>query len=201
MRPLKLGITGGIGSGKSVVCRIFKEIGIPVYDADQEAKILLKSDPEIVSAVKQLIGKEAYDPSGSPNRAFISSVVFSSPEKLEALNNIIHPAVRKNFLEWVDANAEKKIVVKEAAIMFESGAWKDMDFIAVVVAPEACRIARVLKRDSKNEKQIKAIIDQQLPEAELIKRADFVVVNNDHQLVMPQILSLIEELENRISAK
>lgn len=194
MNKLLVGITGGIGSGKSTVARIVKTLGYPVYDADDEAGRILGNDEQVIMAVKNLLGQNAFLPNGSPDRAFISSVVFNSPEKLRELNAIIHPAVRTHFQNWV-MNNQAVLLFKEAAIMFESGSYKEMDQIIAVTAPERIRIDRVMARDKKSEQQVLQIINRQLPQSELIERSHFVIVNDDKHMVIPQVLTVIEKLK------
>jgi dephospho-CoA kinase len=199
MKPVKIGITGGIGAGKSIVCKILEIIGIPVYQADKESKKLLETDPEVVERVKALLGNEAYSSGDKANRSYISSVVFNHPEKLKKLNDILHPAVSKHFLEWVSIQTNKPVLAKEAAIMFESGSDKEMDLIIVVTAPEALRIQRVKQRDGKSEEEIRKIMKEQLPEEEVIKKSNFVIVNDDHRLLVPQVIALIERISGNAS--
>lgn len=196
MNKLLIGITGGIGSGKSVIARIIKTLGFPVYDADDEAGRILETDPQVIGAVKDLIGANSFLPNGMPNRPFIASVVFNAPEKLQALNAIIHPAVHSHFHNWVKENDQSTLLFKEAAIMFESGSYKDMNYIIAVTAPKNIRITRVMIRDQKSETQVQQIINKQLAETELVKRSDFVIVNDEKQLVIPQVLSVIEKLNS-----
>src|SRR6187549_2806937 len=129
MKPVQIGITGGIGSGKTLVCEVMEAIGIPVYYADSEAKGLLESNHTVVEGVSRIIGHEAYDSNGKANRSFISSVVFADQNKLNDLNALIHPMVQKHYRDWVVSQTGKTLVGKEAAIMFESGADRDMDYI------------------------------------------------------------------------
>jgi len=194
MRAIRIGITGGIGAGKSVVAKILQTIGYPVYNADTEAKNLLATDPVVIAAVKHLFGEKAYLPDGLPDRNFISQIVFNNPEMLSKLNAIIHPAVREHFLRWAELHNNDKIIFKEAAIMFESGSDKDLDKVIVVTAPAALRIERVQKRDGKSVTAIKQIISRQMPEEELIKKSDFVMVNDETRLLVPQVLEVLNKL-------
>jgi len=199
MKPLQLGVTGGIGSGKSVVCRIFEELGIPVYNADIEAKRLLEADMQVREKVILLLGKKAYSLEGTANRSYIASLVFADDSKLEELNNIIHPAVQNDYLEWVSKHVVHPIVIKEAAIMFESGSYKGMDYIVAVIAPEEMRIKRVMNRDGKTKEQVRNIMAKQLPETELIKRSKSIIINNDKIPVLRQVLELLQHLkQNKI---
>ena len=162
---LQIGITGGIGSGKSLICKIFARLSVPIYDADTRAKWLTNNDPEIKEAVINEFGNESFNESGL-NREFISGIVFKNKERLEVLNAIIHPAVGRDYSNWV-AQQTSDYVIKEAALMFESGSYKALDKIITVSAPENIRLQRVLKRDSfRSADQVKSIIDKQLSEKE-----------------------------------
>lgn len=178
---IRAGITGGIGTGKTTVCRIFHEMyGIPVYYADEWARRLVTEDEELAGEVRMLLGEQAYLPDGSYNRPYVASVVFENPEKLAALNALVHPAVEKHSLQWhrEQITAGAPYTLKEAALLVESGAWKHLDFLIVVTAPEALRIERVMRRDKISEEQVRARMKHQLPESEKTDKAQ-AVVNND----------------------
>lgn len=194
MKPLQLGVTGGIGSGKSVVCRIFEILGIPVYNADLEAKRLLETDTKVREEVTFLLGKKAYTKEGRVDRTFISGVVFADDLKLKALNNIVHPAVQLDYLNWFSIHYDSPFVVKESAIMFESGSSRGMDYIVAVIAPENVRIKRVMDRDGKTEEQVRRIMEKQLPQLEIINKSNSFIMNNDKILVLPQVLELYDRL-------
>ncbi len=194
-KQLKIGITGGIGSGKTVVTKIFSLLGIPVYNADDRAKILQTEDASLKKSIINLIGQSAYTINGDLNRAFIADVVFNDRSKLEALNQLVHPAVGNDYEVWLTKNNDAPYTLKEAALLYEAGSFKALDTIIVVSAPEALRIDRVLQRDQQRTiEQVKAIIAKQLPEAEKVARADFVITNDEKQLVIPQVLAIHEEL-------
>ncbi len=199
MKPFLVGVTGGIGSGKSVVCRILELMGVPVYNADNASKILLEEDPAVVKAVKHLIGLESYDEHGKPNRSRIAEVVFNDPERLKELNAILHPAVREDFRNWVGSHQEFPILIKDAAILFESGSNKELDFIVTISAPETLRVNRVMKRDAKTAESIYRIIKEQLPQDSLIEKSNFVLYNDEQSLVIPQILELLDVLKKLTS--
>jgi dephospho-CoA kinase len=188
---LKVGITGGIGSGKSTVARIFSHLGIPVYDSDQRAKDIVSSDPQLIAQIKELMGEEAYLPDGSYHRKYISEQVFKNPEKLKSLNLLIHPAVRKDFEAWVKLQSGAPYVLKEAAIMNRDSG---LDAIIVVHTPVEERIARVIKRDGRTEDQVKNIIENQKTEEEFISVADYVVNNGKSHSILHQVL----EIDNRL---
>ena len=190
-KPLQIGITGGIGSGKSVACKIFNILGAPVYDADTRAKWVVNNDQSIKNEVKKVFGDNSFLENGELNRSYISSIVFDDQEKLTILNNIIHPRVALDYQNWVQNHSDYKYTVKEAALLFESGSSKQLDKIIVVTAPESIRISRVLSRDKgRTKKEIQKIIHSQLPEVKKIDKADYVVYNDESKLLITQILEL-----------
>jgi len=195
MKPLQIGITGGIGSGKSIVCQALKVLGIPVYNADEASKMLLETNPDVIHSVTELLGNDAYHPDGKANRGYIAGIIFSNPDKLQGLNSILHPAVQRDYRNWVMTKTSSTIVVKEAAIMFESGSHKDMDTVIVITAPDELRISRVMKRDGKSREDVQKIMTQQLSQDEVVKRSDFVIVNDNEHLVIPQILKIIGDIK------
>ncbi|MFN3839551.1 MAG: dephospho-CoA kinase [Cyclobacteriaceae bacterium] len=191
--PLQIGITGGIGSGKSLICRIFQILGIPVYDADSRAKSVMTSDGILIAAIKKEFGSLAYHSDGSLNNTYLASMVFDNPEKLQVLNGLVHPAVRADYKKWVNYHETSRYVIKEAALLFEAGSYAELDKVVLVYAPEALRMKRVLNRDaSRNRQQIQSIMARQLSDEEKRNRADFVIVNDETQLVIPQVLRLHE---------
>ena len=192
---LQIGITGGIGSGKSTVCRIFATLGIPIYDADSRAKYLMSNSQEIKNKVKKYFGKNAYFENGGLNRAFLAQEIFSDKQKAKLLEQIIHPEVAKDHQLWVEENSSKSpYLLKEAALMFETGGNKFLDKIILVSADEALRIERVLERDpQRSEEQIKSIIKKQMPESEKQKRADYIIDNNGSQELIKQVIELHEK--------
>ena len=192
-KPLRIGITGGIGSGKSLICKIFTALQVPVYDADSMARKLMTSDFVLVNQIKKEFGESSYQPTGSLNREYLSKEVFNDPIKLEKLNQLVHPHVGIDSENWIERNKSYPYVVKEAALLFESGANNLLDKIIVVTAPERLRIQRVLKRDkSRREEDVVKIIHNQMDEEEKIKRADFIIRNDETVLVVPQVLKLHE---------
>lgn len=191
---LKVGITGGIGSGKTTVCRIFSTLGIPVYYADERAKLLMTSDADVVTAVKRLFGEEAYDENGQLNRKLISDKVFNNNNLLQQLNGIVHPAVFQDTQKWFQKFQDKPYTLYEAAIMFESGSYKFMDKVITVFAPLEDRIERTLNRDKISRKEVLERINKQLPEEEKIKQADFVIYNDHSQPLIDQVLTIHHHL-------
>ena len=194
--PLQIGVTGGIGSGKSLVCEIFRLFGIPVYDADSHAKALMTTDGILVSQIKKEFGDLAYHDDGSLNRAYLSEHVFLREEELEKLNSLVHPRVAADYADWVARHTHEPYILKEAALLFESGSYRLLDKILVISAPETIRLKRVMQRDShRTVEQFKGIVEKQMPEAEKLKRADYIIINDDVTLVIPQVLKLHDEFK------
>lgn len=194
---LKIGITGGIGSGKTTICRLFETLGIPIYYTDDAAKWILQHNPDVRQQVSTLFGNIAYLPDGTLNRHAISAIAFTEPEKLKLLEQIVHPAVWQHSEQWITQQANHiPYILKESALLFETGAYKQLDKIITVVAPIDLRIARVIQRDHSDEKTIRARIAQQMPDEDKIKQSDFVIQNNGQQLLIPQILTIHQQLIN-----
>ena len=192
-KPLRIGITGGIGSGKSLICKIFMSLKVPVYDADSMARNLMTSDFVLIDQIKREFGESSYQPDGSLNREYLSKKVFNDPNELEKLNQLVHPRVGIDSENWIERNKAYPYIVKEAALLFESGTNKLLDKIIVVTAPESLRVQRVLSRDkSRREEDVLKIIRNQMDEEEKIKRADFIIRNDESELVVPQVLKLHE---------
>lgn len=194
-RPLLIGITGGIGSGKSTVCRIFQILGIPIYSADDRAKWLMANDPELKAGISNAFGTESYLEDGRVNRAFLAEKVFSDPEKIKQINALVHPAVGKDFQTWAE-NQNTSYILKEAALLFETDSYRALDKTINVSSPLKIRVARILMRDPhRSEAQINHIIDQQMPDDEKNEKADFVIKNTDNKLLIPQVLDIHHKLQ------
>ena len=190
-KPLQIGITGGIGTGKSLICKIFARLGVPVYDADSHAKALMTTDGILVSQIKKEFGDLSYYPDGTLNRTYLGDHVFRNQEKLEKLNSLVHPRVGIDYARWVEMQVHARYVLKEAALLFESGSYRSLDKIIVVSAPEDLRRQRVLQRDPhRTVDQFKAIVEKQMPEDEKLEQADYIIVNDETVLVIPQVLKL-----------
>ncbi|WP_276498290.1 dephospho-CoA kinase [Pontibacter litorisediminis] len=188
---LKIGITGGIGVGKSIVSRLFAVLGVPVYDADTRAKWVMHHDKALRQELLEAFGPATFTEAGELNRAYLAGMVFNNPERLARLNSLVHPHVGNDFAAWAATHADKPYVLKEAALMFESESWRQMDEIIVVASPLELRIERLLKRDThRTEADIKAIIARQLSEEEKMRRAQHIIYNDDKQLIIPQVLAL-----------
>ncbi len=193
-KRLQIGITGGIGSGKSLVSKIFRQLGVPVYDADHHAKALMTTDGILISQIKKEFGDLSYHPDGRLNREWLAAKVFPNEQELEKLNRLVHPRVAVDYERWVGEQTEAPYVLKEAALLYETGSYRSLDKIIVVSAPEALRQERVLKRDPhRTAGQFREIVGKQLPEAEKVSRADYVIVNDGATPVIPQVLKLHEE--------
>ena len=173
-KPIQIGITGGIGSGKSLVCRIFHVLGVPVYDADSQAKKLMTTDGILIDEIKKEFGSLSYDEGGTLNRALISKAVFNEPEKLTKLNSLVHPRVAEDYNRWISEQSGANYCLKEAALMFESESHRLLDKIIVVTAPDEQRIKRVMQRDPQRSRaDVENIIKNQMAQEEKNKRADF----------------------------
>lgn len=187
-----VGLTGGIGSGKTTVAGFFKELGIPVYIADEAGKRLMLSSEKIKSAIIEIFGEKAY-PTDSPDRKYIASLVFESPEKLESLNRIIHPQVTADFKSWLkDQNVA--YVIYEAAILFETGGYKKCDYNILVTTPREERIKRLLKRDNSHVQEIEARMANQWSDEKKKKLSDFVIENTELALTRSKVAELHEIL-------
>ncbi|MFD2932892.1 dephospho-CoA kinase [Spirosoma flavum] len=191
--PLQIGVTGGIGSGKSVVCEVFRALGIPVYQADERAKWLTEHDPILKADIRRVLGPNAYDLLGHYNRAWVASQVFADPVLLQQLNSVIHPRVNSDTTAWVNQYADRPYVVKEAALMRAAGDDNSLDKVIVVHAPVTLRIERIRKRDPhRSEAEILNIIERQLSDDERLQIADYVIENDESRLVLPQVIRLHE---------
>lgn len=185
---IKVGLTGGIGSGKSVVAKVFETLGIPVYYADDAAKKLMNTNEGLKKEIIKNFGEDSYT-NGELNRKYIASIVFNDKEKLDLLNSLTHPATIRDAEEWITRQSSLYII-KEAALLFESGANKNLDFVIGVDAPLPLRINRVINRDGITEEEIMKRIARQMNETEKLKLCDFIVTNNEKDLVIPQIIEL-----------
>ncbi|GAB4497814.1 MAG: dephospho-CoA kinase [Saprospiraceae bacterium] len=193
---LRVGITGGIGSGKTTVCQIFESLGIPVYYADDWAKWLISNDEALKKGIVEIFGNKAYTEAGAYNRPFVAKIVFENKAKLAALNALVHPAVERHSRDWHDKQAAIGVpyTLKEAALMIESGSHQFLDFLIVVTAPEDLRVQRVMQRDGVSAEQVRARMANQMPETEKVKLADFVVVNDGERMLIPQVWQIHHQI-------
>jgi dephospho-CoA kinase len=193
---LKVGLTGGIGSGKTLICKVLEKLGVAVYYADAEARRLMNKDPGLVSRISQLFGNEAYH-GGSLNRTFLADKVFKDKEALTRLNELVHPAVREDFSKWALEQSHVHYVVKEAAILFESGSDRDMDLTVGVFAEEEVRLRRVMERDGSAREEVLDRMNMQMKEEEMVKKVDYLIRNDGKEMLLPQIISMHKEILKR----
>ena len=187
---IKVGITGGMGSGKSTVAKVFEVLGIPVYYADDAAKRLMNEDAKLKGTLQEMFGPETYL-EGKLNRPYLSSKVFNNPEQLALLNSVVHPATIKDAEQWMLLQ-NTPYAIKEAALIFESGSQDQLDYVIGVSAPEPLRILRVMKRDNISRDAIKARMENQLDESIKMRLCDYVIINDEQELVIPQVMKLHE---------
>ena len=185
---LQIGLTGGIASGKSIVAEIFKSLGIPVYNSDQQARWLMQNSPELKQQLINALGN-IYLEDGSLNKPLLRRFVFADPGKRQIINDIVHPAVNDNFIQWA-SKQESKYVVKESALLFESGNYKTLDFNILVFCPIPLRIKRLIKRDKISQQAALQKIKAQMDEREKMSLADFVIINDKFTPILPQVLNL-----------
>jgi dephospho-CoA kinase len=189
---LKIGLTGNIGSGKTTVAQVFELLGIPVFYADDEAKKVMVTDRLLIEGIKQAFGAQAYFDDGSLNRKYISGIVFNNKAELEKLNALVHPAVFRAFETFDQRHKDAPYVIREAAILFESGSYKMCDRAIMITAPLETRIARVMERDGISSAEVENREARQLSQNEKLKLANDVIINDGKQLVIPQVLALHE---------
>jgi dephospho-CoA kinase len=190
--PFRLGVTGGIGSGKTSVCRVFSILGIPVFSADTAARDIMESDDKIRGGINAIAGRDLYQ-GGSLDRKELARLIFSNDSLLEKVNALVHPEVFLHFNDWCSRH-ESPYVIMEAAIMFESGAWKLVDRIATVAAPAEERITRVMKRNKLSREQVLEIMNNQAGDEERIRRSDYVIQNGENDMIIPAVLKIHEEI-------
>ncbi|HMR19706.1 MAG TPA: dephospho-CoA kinase [Sphingobacterium sp.] len=192
---IKVGITGGIGTGKSFVSKVFKTLGVPFYDADLEAKQIMVKDEHVRGALIAAFGPETYLPDGALNRQYLSGQVFNDTKKLALLNSIVHPAVIQAGIDWSNRQTAP-YSLKEAALLYESGSYKNLDYTILVTAPEELRIQRVMQRDGISRDAVLQRMHKQMPEDEKLQYADFIVHNDGVLPLLPQILAIHHTLLN-----
>ncbi|MFP5079613.1 dephospho-CoA kinase [Pedobacter sp. JCM 36344] len=191
---LKIGITGGIGSGKTTVCKIFETLGIPVFYADTVAKSIMVIDPLLVAGVKKAFGHLSYFPDDSLNNKHIANIVFTNPEELAKLNELVHPAVFRAFESWIGTvDNSAPYLLKEAALLFESGSYKMCDQSILVIAPHELKLKRVMARDSVTADLVTSRMDKQFSDEQKSKIADFILYNSESQSVIAQVIDLHEQ--------
>ena len=183
---MKVGITGGIGSGKTTVCRIFESIGIPVYYSDHRAKLLMYKNVVLKAAIKALLGPDSYHKNGRPNRGNIAKKIFADKALLKGINELVHPAVREDHINW-HQQQKSPYTINEAALLVENGSYKDLDKLIVVTAPQQIRLARVLARDKTSEKAVLERMSNQLPESAKVAVANYVIDNSGDNSLIKQV--------------
>jgi dephospho-CoA kinase len=188
----KLGITGGIGSGKTTVGRIFNVLGIPVFSADAEAREVMDIDTSIILRINTIAGKNLYE-SGSLDRAELARLIFNNTRLLEKVNSLVHPVVFSRFREW-EKKQDSSYVIMEAAILFESGAFKTMDRIITVIAPMEQRVNRVIHRSNLSREQVIERMRNQMDDSERIKGSDYIISNSENDMVIPAVLRIHEDI-------
>lgn len=189
---IKLGLTGGIGSGKTTVAKVFEVLGILVYYADDAAKRLMNEDAELKQKIKEIFGDDIYD-GDLLNKKQLASIVFNDPEKLNTLNRLIHPATIKDAAVWMEKQTSA-YTIKEAALIFESGAQEHLDYVIGVTAPAPLRIHRTMHRDNITREEVIARMDKQMDDTIKMKLCDFVIKNDEQEMLLPQVLALHEKL-------
>ncbi|MGW8122332.1 dephospho-CoA kinase [Roseivirga echinicomitans] len=195
IKVLNVGITGGIGSGKSTVCSIFQQLNIPIYYADDRGKYLLSNDEQLKSQVRELFGTESYLANGTLNRSFLADTVFTNTSALEKLNGLVHPAVAADYSKWA-LEQNSPILMKEAALFIENGSYKSLDKLICVLAPEDVRINRVLMRDMHRSKsQVLDIMANQVDDSRRKDVSDYLIDNGGSKLLIPQVLAIFKALQ------
>ncbi|ASU33746.1 dephospho-CoA kinase [Mucilaginibacter xinganensis] len=186
----KIGLTGNIGSGKTTVSKVFELLGVPVFYADDAAKKVMVTDRELIAGVKAAFGDSSYFEDGALNRKHIAAIVFNDKEQLARLNAMVHPATFRAFDEWVNAIKDVPYVLKEAALLFESDSYKMCDYSIMVQAPFQLRLKRVMERDSLSRAEVESRESKQFSEEKKAALADYIIINDDVQLLIPQVLEL-----------
>lgn len=187
---LKIGVTGGIGSGKSTVCNIFEQMGIPIFNADLQARDLMNTNTKLIQALKTTFGNDIYDSDEQLIRPKLAQIVFGDKAKVEKLNSLVHPAVKNEFKQWAKKQINCPYIIKEAALMFESESYKDLDYVITVSSPKNERLKRVVERDGIKRADVLKRMNNQFSERERIARADFVIKNDGKHPLIPQVMQL-----------
>lgn len=196
-KPIIIGVTGGIGSGKSYICRIISSLGFPVYNCDAEAKKLMNTNKHIINSLKQLIGENSYDSEGNLNKPIIAQFLFANEENAHKINSVVHPVVKEDFRSWASAqNAD--LIFMESAILFESGFNDVVDNVITITAPPETRIERTIRRDNTTREQVIARMNQQMQDEERVRLSDYIICNNRNDNVEQQIKTIIETLSKQV---
>lgn len=196
-KPIIIGVTGGIGSGKSYICRIISSLGFPVYNCDAEAKKLMNTNKYIINSLKQLIGENSYDSEGNLNKSIIAQFLFANEENAHKINSVVHPVVKEDFRSWASSqNAD--LIFMESAILFESGFNDVVDNVITITAPPETRIERTIRRDNTTREQVIARMNQQMQDEERVRLSDYIICNNTNDNVEQQIKTIIETLSKQV---
>lgn len=196
-KPIIIGVTGGIGSGKSYICRIISSLGFPVYNCDAEAKKLMNTNKHIINSLKQLIGESSYDSEGNLNKPIIAQFLFANEENAHKINSVVHPVVKEDFRSWASAqNAD--LIFMESAILFESGFNDVVNNVITITAPPETRIERTIRRDNTTREQVIARMNQQMQDEERVRLSDYIISNNTNDNVEQQIKTIIETLNKQV---
>lgn len=187
---LKIGLTGNIGSGKTIVSRIFELLGVPVFYADDAAKKVMVTDQVLIESIKSAFGENSYFDDGSLNRKHIAGIVFNNAEQLAKLNSLVHPATFRAFDEWLKEIKDAPYILKEAALLFESDSYKMCNYSIMIQAPVEIRIKRVMQRDGLTREEVESRNSKQFSDEKKTQLADYIIKNDDVQLVIPQVLEL-----------
>ena len=194
-RIVKLAITGGIGSGKSVVSRMMNVLGVPVYDCDINAKRLMTEDEHIVSELKRMFGEECYEDDGTLNRQYIAARIFTDKENIERVNALVHPAVKRDFEQWT-TRQNANVVAVETAILYESGMMDSVNKVLVVWAEKETAVKRTMERSGMNRMQVENRMNNQMCVDDLLLMSDYSLYNDGDEPLLPQVMALVQELKN-----
>ena len=196
-KPIIIGVTGGIGSGKSYICRIISSLGFPVYNCDAEAKKLMNTNKHIINSLKLLIGENSYDSKGNLNKPIIAQFLFANEENAHKINSVVHPVVKEDFRSWASAqNAD--LIFMESAILFESGFNDVVDKVITITASLETKIERTIRRDNTTKEQVIARMNQQMQDEERIRLSDYIISNNTYDNAEQQIKTIIETLSKQV---
>lgn len=195
---LKIGVTGGIGSGKSTVCNIFRNLGVPIFTSDVAGREILNQSAEVKEEVCKNFGKDMYDSEGQLDSARLAKLVFSDPIALDKLNSIVHPRVQNKFEEWQKYHESKSYVIKEAAILFETGLYHDLDKVITVFAPKEVRLERVMRRDGVIKEEVMKRMRFQYTDEERNRLADYIIINEEESDLLTQVMELNEIFLNEL---
>ena len=194
-KPAVVGVTGGIGSGKTTILKAFEALGVPAYIADARAKALMKADEVLIQGITKSFGEKAYD-NGELNAAYLAEIVFNDKEKLRQLNHLVHPAVRKDFKSWLSTQTSE-FVVYESALIFEHGQEDNFDYIILVTAPVEQRLERVVKRNKSSKEEVMKRIKNQMPDEEKVKKAHFIIDNSNNKDYNKEVIAIYNKILNK----